>query len=725
MPDLLPGIKLYNFVETVNQTAMKQYTGWIQKVSIYLVAGFLSIIMYYPCFSQENQVENHPKNDSVIINNSLAEVVISAYEQNKKITDLPASVFYLSPLAINRFNPADIVSAVNTVPGVSMQQRSPQSYRLDIRGSALRSPFGVRNVKIYYNGIPITDPGGNTYLNELSPDDIHSLAIIKGPAGSLYGAGTGGAVLINSPLLSGDSSRERSASLSLEAGSYGLQKISAGIRWGNNELRYADLKSNGYREQTAMHSKIMSYESLLKRSDRERLSLTAHYTDLYYQIPGALTKTEFDKDPKAARPASGSYPSAKENKTAAYQKNFLLGINENYHFNNHLQSTLVLYGAYTDFENPTIFNYEFRKEPHFGGRLVLQDQYQIRRTRASFWLGGELQQGFFNVTDHQNDHGHPDTLMTDDNVNYYTSLLFAQADLTMPHGWELTVAASFHHASVRFTSLYPGATDIFKTAYGQGISPRLALSKKAGENCTLYANASSGFSPPTVSELLPSTSVINKNLHAEEGINYEIGGRGFILNQKLYYDIDAFIFNLKKSIALRRDSSGADYFVNAGGTKQHGVEAYLSYPVLQHGDNILQIWASGSWFNFRYKNYQVDEKDYSGDKLPGTSPFTFTSGIDVNTAAGLSAHLVYTYNDRIPLDDANSLYASPYNLLSCRVDYNRKISKQFNFTLLGGVNNIFNETYSLGNDINAVGGRSYNAAPGINFYISIVIKYLM
>src|SRR5690606_27814540 len=74
------------------------------------------------------------------------------------------------------------------------------SYRISIRGSSLRAPFGVRNVKIYYNGIPFTDPGGTSYLNQLGYNNVNSLEIIKGPAGSLYGAGTGGILLLkNNP----------------------------------------------------------------------------------------------------------------------------------------------------------------------------------------------------------------------------------------------------------------------------------------------------------------------------------------------------------------------------------------------------------------------------------------------------------------------------------------------------------------------------------------------
>ena len=90
-----------------------------------------------------------------------------------------------------------ILSALNITPGVSMEERSPGSYRLNIRGSSLRSPFGVRDVKIYLNEIPLTDPSGNTYLNQLSFYNFNSIEIIKGPASSLYGAGIGGAMLIH------------------------------------------------------------------------------------------------------------------------------------------------------------------------------------------------------------------------------------------------------------------------------------------------------------------------------------------------------------------------------------------------------------------------------------------------------------------------------------------------------------------------------------------------
>src|ERR1700691_5569686 len=114
---------------------------------------------------------------------TLNEVVIKAYEQNRKLIDVAAPVAVTGQAQLNRYSNMSILPALNITPGVSMEERSPGSYRLNIRGSSLRSPFGVRDVKIYLDDIPLTDPSGNTYLNELSFYNFQSAEIIKGPAG--------------------------------------------------------------------------------------------------------------------------------------------------------------------------------------------------------------------------------------------------------------------------------------------------------------------------------------------------------------------------------------------------------------------------------------------------------------------------------------------------------------------------------------------------------------
>src|ERR1700684_1579824 len=163
----------------------------------------------------------------------LNSVVVKAYEQNRKLTEVDAPVSLVTKASLDRFSKLSILSAMNENPGVRMEERSPGSYRLNIRGSSIRSPFGVRDVKIYYNEIPLTDPGGNTYLNELSFYNFQSLEVIKGTAGSLYGAGIGGAVLISSMPAVWD----KGLTIDYTGGSYNSNNTNVGLRLGDADHR--------------------------------------------------------------------------------------------------------------------------------------------------------------------------------------------------------------------------------------------------------------------------------------------------------------------------------------------------------------------------------------------------------------------------------------------------------------------------------------------------------
>lgn len=683
-----------------------------------------------PAFSPDSLPR--PVAGDTLKTNALSEVVITAFEQNKKLSDQPAPVTYLSRTDLSRYGDQSPVSAMNAVPGVRMEERSPGSYRLNIRGSSLRSPFGVRNVKIYYDGMPLTDPGGNTYLNQLSFADYGSVEIIKGPGGSLYGAGTGGVVLIKSPLFAASSPDAGMAQVNLEAGSYGEKQLNTSVQWGDDQhasnFRYSHFQSDGYRRQAGSHSDIASYETRLKTGDRQQLSAFFHYTDLYYETPGALTLAEYNKDPRASRPASGPYPSAAGSKAAVYQQAFFTGLKSDYRISKHLVNSTVVYGSYTDFTNPTTRNYEYRKEPHFGGRTVFDFHWKKGTTRQHLWVGAEAQQGFFSVKDLGNAAGRPDTLQTDNRVNDFTALLFAQGELSFSHGWDLTGGISVYHEDLKFTSLYPAPVGIFTKRYHEVLSPRIALSRKITPAILVYANVSKGFSPPSVSEILPSTTVLNTALQAEEGVDYELGSKGSLMNGKLYYDGSVFLFTLHQTITVRRDSSGADYFVNAGSALQKGAEVSLNY-ILYHAAHAFiedaDVWASGSYLDFHYRRYRSDDKDLSGNRIPGTAPLTLAAGLDVSSRVGLDAHLTWQHTDRIALNDANSEYAAPYDLLGARISYHKKLGARTRLTLSVTGDNLLNEKYSLGDDINAVGGRYYNAAPRANIAVNAGFGFLL
>src|SRR5436190_10323942 len=186
---------------------------------------FLSFIFsFFICnslFAQNDSLKNF--NDTA----TLETITVTAFGGASDWKDAPASLALISKTQLQRFDNKTLVPVLNAIAGVRMEERSPGSYRLSIRGSLLRSPFGVRNVKVYWNEIPLTDASGNTYLNLIDISQLSSIEIAKGPASSMYGANTGGAVLLKSdPSIIG---RKNSFNANIETGSFNLLNEQAGF----------------------------------------------------------------------------------------------------------------------------------------------------------------------------------------------------------------------------------------------------------------------------------------------------------------------------------------------------------------------------------------------------------------------------------------------------------------------------------------------------------------
>jgi iron complex outermembrane recepter protein len=677
--------------------------------------------MMFAVLARGQDSSSEKKVEDTLDNTILPEVIVQAYEQNRQLSDVPVAIGVVTRTVWNRYNKMSIVPAMNCIPGVRMEERSPGSYRISFRGSTLRSPFGVRNVKVYLDGIPFTDPGGNTYMTQLAPFDMYSLELIKGPAGSLYGAATGGALLINSK----PNIWASGFTADYSYGSFNSNTVNAQARLGNqdggNIINYSHQTSDGYRNHTNLRRDIVTWESILKNNEHQTLSTYAFYGDLYYQTPGALTLAEYNADPKQSRPAVGATPSAVQAQAAIYQKTFMAAISNTAKFNRSFENTTNFYGAYTNYVNPTFRNYEFRSEPHFGGRTVFN--YTSDFLHGSF--GGEAQKGFFQTQDYGNKNGSPDTLQTNDNINTWTYTIFAQADLFFGKGWQASAGISYNEAFIGIRRIsVPGSQPRNKT-FSDLFAPRIAISKKLTPDILLYASISKGFSPPTVSEVLPSTQSINTDLQPENGISYESGIKSGFLNHRLYLEVIGFYFELHQAIVVRKDSSNADYYTNAGSTTQKGIESQASYELLPSPAgliNSLRLWASYTLDNFTYGDFKKNSTSYDGKHLPGVANNTFTGGVDLISKSGIFLHITYYYSDKMPLDDANTAYAAAYQLLGGRIGYSTSI-KNIDCTIFTGVDNALNAKYSLGNDINAAGGRYYNAAATANYFVGLSLHF--
>ena len=657
---------------------------------------------------------------------TLNEIVVHAYSSDRPLSEVPASIGIVEMKNFEGLSNASLLSVVNTMPGVRMEERSPGSYRFAIRGSSLRSPFGVRNVKVYWNGLPFTDGGGNTYLNLLDFNSIGNVEVIKGPSGSLYGAGTGGVVLLNGE------TKAKELQLTMLAGSYGLQRyqfsgevLSSEKIEINTQVAYQ--KVDGYREQTSMERLSASINAVAKLTKTSTLSTNLLGTGLLYETPGALTYAQFETDPRQARPATKSQPGAVEQKASVKNNTAYLGIRYENEWNEKWSTQLGLYGALTDFRNPAIRNFEKRKESNWGGRLNAHYNFSKKSIKGKLTFGGEYQQFFSPIYTYDNLQGEAGNLQYHDDIQANQGLLFIQAEIILPKDFFVTVGGSdgfVKYDIIRKSDAIPTSV---QTSFDPVFSPRVAVLKKILPELSLFTSVSEGYSPPTVAEFRPSNGDINPSLIAERGINYEGGVRGNLLKGALAFDFVVYKFQLKDAIVIRHAADGAEYFINSGKTSLQGLEASVSWsPILKQNKTVsaFKLWANLTLNQYQFKDYIQDTDDCSGNKVTGVAPTIAVGGLNITLRNKIYFNASVTYTDHIPLTDTNTEYAAYFILVGGRAGYKFNVNKRLPMEFFGGADNLLNANYSLGNDLNASGGRFYNAAAGRNFYIGLKTRFI-
>ena len=670
---------------------------------------------------------------------ALAEATVTGYGQRLPLRRTAAAVGVIDARVIAQFSPAALTQAVNTLPGVRLEERATASYRLSIRGSTLRSPFGVRNVKVYYNGIPFTEASGSTPLNLLDPAIIGRLEVLKGPAGSVYGAGTGGVALFGTPEVAAGSS---AVAVGATVGSFGLRRSTITAETGSAtssvRAQYAHQELDGYRQQSAMQRDVFALDARTTAGPKTTLAAHLLYTDISYQLPGGLTRAQFAADPRQARPNTPARPGVAAQPGTVAQRTFyasrtgLLGFTHEYRFTDRLELQTTLYGSGTAIRTPFLVDYERNTAVGTGGRTALRYRTTLAGRTLRLQGGGELQASFANGRSYQNLAGTPGALRYDDEITTTTGFAFAQADYELPADLLLTVAASYNRLRYRIARVSNAAANPsgyqLSRDFRPVLSPRVALLKEFNSQLSVYASVSTGFSPPTTDEIRTSDGSLNSELQAERGTSYEVGTRGNFFNNRLLYEVSLFNLEQRETIVSSTTDQGIVVFRNTGRTRQRGLETAVSGWLwrqvapgpdsknVRPSDRGLRAWASYAYNDFRFGSYTSGGPDLRGNRLTGTTPHTLSAGLDFSERFGFYLSPNLSHQARVVLNDTNTEEAAGYWVLGARGGWRRTIARHLETNIYAGIDNLTDRNYSLGNDLNAFGGRYFQPAPGRNWY---------
>jgi iron complex outermembrane receptor protein len=585
-----------------------------------------------------------------------------------------------------------------------------QDLRISIRGFGARSAFGIRGIKIIVDGIPETTPDGQGQVDNLNLSIIKSLEIIRGPSSTLYGNASGGVISINTI----DDFDENFAKAGLTFGSYDMQQYQLAFGLKSKKTNYLfhgnKIKTNGFREQSGFENYNFNFKIHHRFSASSKFSVLLNYTDSpVAEDSGGLTTEEVVENREQARQRNVDF------KTAESIKQFKIGTHFTYQSNKMIFST---YGFYS-----------FRD---FYGLLPFEDGGIVNLDRNYFGNGSN-----FTFTNKNSNHtnkfqiGYDFAIQQDKRLRFRNlegiegEKSFDQKESFTSFGFFALDHYSFRDLLVRFGIRYDRnylkATDMF-IADGNGtgeiffnsFNPSIGLNYNLNAQNYLYANFSTSFETPALSELSANPSGdggLNEELKAQSARNFELGYK--FKRKNTFAQITLFYIETDNDLVPYELENFPDriFFRNAGSSKRRGLELFYSQDLVKN----FKLKTSYTYSDFRYSAYETSSGNFNGKYLPGIPKHLATFSVDYQNKSGLTLSLQSKHVGDLYTNDSNSVRDDHYSLYNLNVGFKIK-SKQILLLPFLGIKNVFDTKYNDNIRINAFGGRYYEPAPGFNIF---------
>ncbi len=664
---------------------------------------------------------------------NLEEIQITTSNFQSELKKLPTAIAVISKQEITSNNLINYAPILNSVSGVFMQNGTLTTNRITIRGIGSRNLFGTSKIRAYYQDIPLTNGSGESTIEDIEMSSLGRIEIWKGPSSSIYGAGLGGTIQL---IPNKGQFYQYSIDGGYTIGSFGFRKYGLGLNLGDLKnsanINYSNTHSNGYRENNELDRQVLTIASNHFLNDNNKLIFIGNYIDLKAFIPSSLNEDDYINNPESAAPAWGDAKGYEDYKKA------LLGLSWQHAYNSKTKQYTSIFASFLDSYEPRPFNILEEKTKAIGLRTRILSESEVFKHILKWTLGGEIfyDKNAYKTFENLYKDFPPDTgsvqgdILSDfkESRTYYN--LFFDLKYILTNKTILTLGLNFNQTFYKLKDEYHVNGKDFSGNYSFEpiLSPKIGLTHQFSQNLSLYATISHGFSPPTLEETLLPDGLINTEIKPETGWNFEIGSRGYFIHNKLFYDVALYRMNVNNLLVARRTSEDEFIGVNAGNTQYNGLEITLNYYIIQSKKLNLLFSNSGTFNDFKFKEFVYLDNDYSGNQLTGMPKFSFNSSFHLNTNFGFYAYLNYYHVGEIPMRDDNSIYSDKYQVVNTKVGYKNNISKKIQLDVFVGINNLFNEKYASMLLINAGffgnnAPRYYYPGEPINYYTGFNLEY--
>lgn len=709
-------------------------------------------ISYIGFSTYETTVENCSQSLSIELTPLTYRLEGLEVEDNAYVNEANA-VAHISAQELNRQSGLKLSDALNTIPGIRMQSRTPWGgQRITIRGyypnTGLDINFNGHGYQLSLNNIPITDATGTTIMDGIDFSNLGSVNVIKGPS-PLYGNSIAGTVNLYTrwPQQSGITLREQ-----LVAGSNGLFRNNSSFMAQNGKLglviNYGNQSFDGIRPNSASKKDYVSVAGRYQVSDKQIISTYFSYNHSDEEIAGGILKEDLYAGNIISR------PDYLANNSGVEINGVRLGVTSLRKFNNHFANKTTVFATGHKLNQNFAHGFNHNNSLNFGARTSFTFQQQFKKIGVDGQLGAYVQRSYESTDGvfippfiHPPFPPEPPLQFPSNTQNYALNYnVFTKWSFALPHEFQVTVGGilNFNKFGIRDMlyngHLYSGSKKK-SHSFDPTFSPSASILKSFNKNVSVYASVNTGVTPPLLGDIIASDGSINYDLKPESAVQYEIGTKGHLLDGRFTYQLALFSLNISDRLVTQHKNA-VSFTTNVGEQQNKGLEFTTSYNIIRNNEkpiSLMNVWLSYTYSDFTYDQFKLYAAntagndstiaDYSGNPVAGVAPQMFNIGVDLETHPGFYLHSQFKYIDKVPFTFDNNSFMKAYSLLSARIGFKKTFS-HLTLNAYAGGNNLTGSTYYnfifVGESISDLSDGYLTPAPvDPTFYGGVTVKYTL